>query len=119
MEEELLKAGAEERRIAIERGQYHEGIPTITVICDGGWSKRSHKHTYNAYGGVGVIFGAETQKLLHIGFRNNYCVICRRAEYKQEEPTSHKCFANWKESSQATRSDIILSGFLKAESSHG
>ena len=36
LEEELLKAGTEERRIAIERGQYHEGIPAITVICDGG-----------------------------------------------------------------------------------
>ena len=82
LEEELLQAGAEERGIAIESGQHHEGIPAITVICDGGWSKHSHKYTYNAYGGVGVIFGAETQKLLHIGVRNKYCVFCRRAEYK-------------------------------------
>ncbi|KAJ8307596.1 hypothetical protein KUTeg_014850 [Tegillarca granosa] len=38
------------------------------VICDGGWSKRSHKHTYNALGGgVAVIIVAETQKPLYIG----------------------------------------------------
>ena len=26
----------------------HDGVPAVTVICDGGWSKRSHKHTYTA-----------------------------------------------------------------------
>ena len=29
--------------------------PAITVVVDGGWSKRSHKHYYNAKSGVGVI----------------------------------------------------------------
>ena len=115
----MLKAGAEERRIAIEKGVYHQGIPAITVVCDGGWSKRTHKHTYNASGGVAVIFGAETKKLLYIGVRNRYCNICRRAQNNETEPREHKCFVNWTESSQAMEADIILSGFLEAESTHG
>ncbi|CAC5394164.1 unnamed protein product [Mytilus coruscus] len=45
LEEEMLAAGAEERRIAIENNNLNEGVPSITVIADGGWSKRSHKHT--------------------------------------------------------------------------
>ncbi|KAJ8299476.1 hypothetical protein KUTeg_023536 [Tegillarca granosa] len=53
VQEDLLAAGAEERRIAIENGNYHEGVPCISVICDDGWIKRSHKHTYNALGGGG------------------------------------------------------------------
>jgi hypothetical protein len=35
----------------------------ITVITDGGWSKRTHKHSYNAAGGVAIIIGKETKKL--------------------------------------------------------
>ena len=30
----------------------------------------------------------------------------------------HNCFDNWKESSQAVESDIVLSGFLEVESTH-
>ena len=78
--EDMSKAGEEERRLAIERNDYHQGVPAITVICDGGWSKRSHKHTYNAMGGVAIIVGAETGKLLHIGVRSKYCSICTMAQ---------------------------------------
>ncbi|XP_060598342.1 uncharacterized protein LOC132752084 [Ruditapes philippinarum] len=119
LKEEMGKAGAEERRIAIEKGNFHDGIPAITVICDGGWSKRTRKHTYNAYGGVGVIFGAETKKLLYIGVRNKQCVICKQAKNKTVKPKSHNCYKNWSESSQAMEADIILNGFLQAETSHG
>ena len=118
LKDEMLKAGAEERRIAIEKGVFHQGIRAITVVCDEGWSKRTHKHMYNASGGVAVIFGAETKKLLYIGVRNRYCNICRRAQNNETEPREHKCFVNWTESSQAMEADIIFSGFLEAESSH-
>ena len=89
------------------------------MICDGGWSKRSHKHTYNASGGVGVIFGVTTQKLLYIGVRNKQCIVCKRAHNDNKEPKKHNCFSNWKDSSQAMESDIILNGFLEAEETHG
>ena len=48
MDKAMLEAGKEEKRLAEERGDYHQGVPAITVIVDGGWSKRSHKHSYNA-----------------------------------------------------------------------
>ncbi len=52
----------EKRQLAIERGEYHEGVPAITVVVDGGWSKRPHKHFYNANSDVGIILGhAESQ----------------------------------------------------------
>ena len=84
------------------------------MICDGGWSKRTHKHSYNAMGGVGVIIGAETKKLLHIGVRNKYCYVCQRAENVGCKPHPHDCFKNWSLSSQAMEADIIIEGFLKA-----
>jgi hypothetical protein len=53
----IVEAGREERRLAEARGDLHNDVPAITVIVDGGWSKRSHKHSYNAKSGVAVIFG--------------------------------------------------------------
>ena len=41
----MKEAAGEEKRNAIERGSFHEGVPVIAVIVDGGWSKRSHKHS--------------------------------------------------------------------------
>ena len=45
LHESMKKAGEEDRRLAVERGDFHQGVPAITVIVDGGWSKRSHKHS--------------------------------------------------------------------------
>ena len=47
-------------------------MPAITVIYDGGWRKRAYKYTYmyDALGGVAIIIGAVTNKLLHIGVRH-------------------------------------------------
>ena len=41
----------------------------IKVVVDGGWSKCTHNHTYNAKCGVAVIFGHFTMKLLFLGVR--------------------------------------------------
>ncbi|VDI10392.1 Hypothetical predicted protein [Mytilus galloprovincialis] len=118
VEREMSVAIEEEKKIAIDKNRYHEGIPSVTVICDGGWSKRSHKHTYNALGGVAVIIGAETKKILHVGIRNKYCYICNRNESLGTTPKQHECFKNWNQSSQSMESDVIVEGFLKAND-HG
>ena len=60
----MLSAGQEERQLAIERNDYHQEVPAITVITDGGWSKRTHTHSYNAAGGVAIIIGKETKKTI-------------------------------------------------------
>ena len=59
-------------------------------MLDGGWSKRSHKHSYNAKSGVAIIIGKETGKLLHIGVCNKYCSACAQNMPKE----SHQCFKN-------------------------
>ena len=65
--EEMLNAGKEEKKIAIENNTMFQGVLSISVIVDGGWSKRSHKHSYNAKSGVAVIIGQATKKLLYLG----------------------------------------------------
>ena len=49
---QLLTAGKMERQLAIAQGNYHNGVPAITVVVDAGWNKKSHKHSYNANSGV-------------------------------------------------------------------
>ena len=85
----MLAAGKIERELAIQKNSYHQGVPAITVIVDACWSKRTHKHTYNALSSVGVIFGQETGKLLYLGVRNKYCSVCKKDLKKK-----HTCFKN-------------------------
>ena len=42
LKQSMMKTGQREREIAIQKGNFHEGVPTITVIVDGGWSTRVH-----------------------------------------------------------------------------
>ncbi len=81
----MKQAGGEEKRLAIQKGDYHEEIPAITVIVDTGWSKRSHMDLIMPVG-VGIIIGKETGKLLFIGVRNKYCLLSRCITRK------HHCF---------------------------
>ncbi len=111
----MAEAGREEKRIAEETGSVPEGVPASTVILDGGWSKRSHKHSYNANSGVAIIIGKQAGKLLYIGVRNKYCHACAR----NISPNKHVCFRKWNKSSSEMETDIILEGFLEAERVHG
>ena len=115
----MAQAGIEEKQHAVTEGDHHQGVPAVSVIVDGGWSKRSHKHSYNAKSGVAVIFGAHTKKLLFLGVRNKFCSICAVAENKSMQPSEHKCFRNWTGSSSSMESDIIAEGFRLSEVQHG
>ena len=123
MERQLItsmrEAGAEEKRIATEQNRFHQGIPAITVIVDGGWSKRSHKHSYNAKSGVAVIIGKETKKLLFLGVRNKYCSTCSIAQNANKTVPPHTCYKYWEQSSCAMESDIVVEGFRMSETTHG
>jgi len=103
LEDSKRQAGQEEWQIAISKNRTCLGDPAITVILDGGWSKRAHKHSYNAKSGVGVIIGLETQKILFMGVRNKYCSICSHTD----NPPPHTCYKNWDGSSSAMESNII------------
>lgn len=117
--EEMIKAGQEEKSIGIQNNEKFQGVPAISVTVDGGWSKRSHKHSYNAKSGVAVIIGNETKKLLYLGVRNKYCSICTVASNKGIQPQKHRCFKNWDGSSSAMETDMLVEGFRAAEVMHG
>ena len=55
--ESMIKTGKEEKQIAEAKNDYQQIVRPITVIVDGGWSKRSHKHSYNANLGVSHFKG--------------------------------------------------------------
>ena len=55
LQKSVAAAGEEEKRLAKERRDYHECIPAITVIIDGGWSKPSYIHSYNTKSVVAII----------------------------------------------------------------
>lgn len=51
----LKKNGELEKNIAIQKGNFHKGIPFISVVGDGGWAKRSYGHGFNSQSGVVTI----------------------------------------------------------------
>lgn len=51
--EAMSLAAQEEGKLAVANGEVSEdGVPMITVVADGAWSKRSYKKNYNALSGV-------------------------------------------------------------------
>lgn len=93
------------------------GTCKITVVVDGGWSKRPHivKHSYIAKSGVAVIIGQQTGKLWHIGVPHRYC-SARAQEIPRDQ---HQRYKIWDASSSGMEMDIILEGFMQAEQVHG
>ena len=45
LEGSMKAAGEEERKLAIERNQFHEGVPAITVILAAWWLVETITHT--------------------------------------------------------------------------
>ena len=119
LNETMKEAAEEEKRIAISKNCYHNGVPAISVVVDAGWSKRSHKHSYNAKSGVGIVVGKETKKLLHVGVRNKYCSVCARAKTEGKEAAEHECHKNWEGASSSMETSIIVEAFKESESKYG
>ncbi|KAF4526833.1 hypothetical protein B566_EDAN015786, partial [Ephemera danica] len=129
LEQYIIEAGKIERERAIERGDVDpDGIPFITVILDGGWSKRSYGHNYSAHGAVlpttcrnftAVIIGAVTQKILYYGVLGHNCARCSVAERMKKTPAEHDCPRNFEGPSTAMEWNIVVSGFNCSEEMHG
>ena len=83
-----VEARKEDKWLAEERGDFHESVPAITVIVDGGWSKRSHKHSYNAKSGEGVIIGKASSYMCDL-IRNNVYKGLYIAQYAFKQLQSH------------------------------
>ena len=41
----MQQVAEEEKQHAISINSFHQGVPSITVVVDGGWSKRARKHS--------------------------------------------------------------------------
>ena len=111
----MEKVATKERENAISIDSFHQGVPAITVVVDGGWFKHSHKHSYNAKSGVAVIFGKHSKKLLYLDVRNKFCSVCAISNNKSSEIPAHSCYKNWNGSSAAMESDMIAERFHLAE----
>ena len=113
LEEVTTEAAKEEKCLAEERGDYHQGVPAITVIVDGGWSKRSHSHPYNAKSGVWISNGQATGKLLHIGGLGTSTAQVAPKESHQISipaiktgpcpPLRRKLISSWRDSNRLSR----------------
>ncbi|KAI4468120.1 hypothetical protein MML48_2g00019796 [Holotrichia oblita] len=90
------------------------GVGQVTIYADGGWSKRSYGHTYNAASGVAVIIGNQTEKLLFFGMRNKYCSVCARAKNIHCQQEQHNCFKTWSGTSSGMKADILVDGSNKS-----
>ncbi|XP_042143988.1 uncharacterized protein LOC120849343 [Ixodes scapularis] len=91
----LASMNVEEARRARESGEIDaEGCPLVTVVADGAWSKRSYKNKYDAPSGMAAIVGHSTHKVLFLGVRNKFCIMCARTK-PGETPPDHRCFKNW------------------------
>ncbi|EZA48921.1 hypothetical protein X777_12972 [Ooceraea biroi] len=117
----MKMAGEEEKQLAIERNETINGILYITVVADGSWMKRSYGSAYDSSSGVGAIIGYRTGKVLFVGVRNKYCVLCDMAEQRGVEVRKHKCYKNFDSNASSTRmeSDAIVEGFKSSLEIHG
>lgn len=115
----MESAAAEERDAAIMEGRIDSnGIPLISVIADGCWSKRSYKNNYSALSGAAAIIGQKFGKVLFMAVRNKYCCICARADKIKITAKPHKCFKNFSGSSSSMESDILVEGFKASLDMH-
>ncbi|XP_076279179.1 uncharacterized protein LOC143208585 [Lasioglossum baleicum] len=121
-EEAMSAAAAEERELAIARGDILPcGTPHIPVLADGTWMKRSYKSgMYNSASGVGVIIGFYTGKVLYVGIKNRICSICQKAAKLEKEAPKHKCFKNRGRNQASTQmeGDAIAEGFKASKETH-
>ncbi|KMQ86930.1 hypothetical protein RF55_13949 [Lasius niger] len=119
--ESMKMAGEIEKQLALERNETINGIPYITVIADGSWMKRSYGNAYDSLSGVGAILGHRTGKVLFIGIRNKFCMVCDTAERRGLEPVAHKCYKNFDRNASSTsmESDAIVEGFKSSLEMHG
>lgn len=107
-----------EKLLAIERGDVDtDGMPLLTVITDGSWSKRSYRSGYNALSGAASIVGYHTGKVIWMGVRNKFCRICSISGSKTPRP--HICNSTFNGPSTAMEADIIVEGFLASEELYG
>lgn len=122
MQIELAQCAKMESDLAMQNKDYvlieGERYPAITVILDGGWGKRSYRHSFSSKYGVAVIIGARTGKVLFMNTRISSCHICDSSKLLKAK-TNHTCYKNWSGPPNGMESDILLEGFSRSIKDHG
>jgi len=111
----MAEAAQEEADYAKSIGDVDkDGVPLITVVADGCWSKRSYRTNYNAASGAAAIIGNRFGKVLYLGVKNKFCLACSRGITKE-----HACAKNFSGPSTSMESAILVEGFRSSESMYG
>ena len=66
-----MRKATEVKEHAISSLNLHQGVPAITVVVDGGWSKQSHEHLYNAKAGLQLFLDATPRNYVILGSGTN------------------------------------------------
>ncbi|GFQ95208.1 yqaJ domain-containing protein [Trichonephila clavata] len=119
-EREMYSVAMEEKQLAVQAGEIGpDGFPTLTVVVDGCWAKRSYRNNYSSLSGAAAIVGFRTKKVIYMGVRNRYCMVCSRAAAANEQAGRHCCSKNWHGSSSSMEANIIQEGFMNSVAMYG
>lgn len=111
----MAEAAKEEAEYAMSAGEVDkDGVPLITVVADGCWSKRSYKTNYNAPSGAAAIIGNRFGKVLYMGVKNKFCLACSRGITRD-----HACAKNFSGPSTSMEAAILVEGFRLSECMYG
>ncbi|KAB0790502.1 hypothetical protein PPYR_04741 [Photinus pyralis] len=114
----MSNAANEEKRLAVQDENLDKnGIPLITVVADGSWSKRSYHNNYNSLSGAAVIIGFRTKKVLFLGVRNKFCTTCKSPKKIRQLP-NHISVTKSGVALQL-EADIIAEAFSKSVEMYG
>ncbi|KAK3922399.1 hypothetical protein KUF71_011868 [Frankliniella fusca] len=118
----MILAGQKELELAVDEGdKCADGVPYITVVVDGQWSKRSFGNKYDATSGSATIIGYRTGKVLFTGVKNKRCSVCEYAQRKnipEEEVRDHACAKNYSGPSTGMEAELIQEGFKRSVLMH-
>ncbi|GFQ84533.1 yqaJ domain-containing protein [Trichonephila clavata] len=115
----MYSAAIEEKQLAVQAGEIGlDGFPMLTVV-DGCWVKRSYRNNYSSLSRTAAIVGFQTKKVIYMGVRNRYCMVCSRAAAANEQADRHCCSKNWHGSSSSMEANIIQEGFMKSVAMYG
>ncbi|KAG5869840.1 hypothetical protein JTB14_007474 [Gonioctena quinquepunctata] len=115
--EKMAEAAEEEKHLAIQCGDVTtDGLPSITVVCDGVWAERSYRSNYNSLSGAAAIVGFKTGEVLFLAVKNKFCLTCKK--HPRNTP-QHKCYKNWQCSSSSMEANIMAEGFQKSMPIYG
>jgi hypothetical protein len=109
-----------EKELALAKGDFviinNQKYAKITVVLDGGWSKRSYQHSFSANCGIAVIIGARTGKVIYTSTKISTCLIC---DSKKRKCKNHLCWKNWTDAPNGMEKAIILEGFKRSIEDYG